>query len=234
MAAIGWTQNDHEILWQCGGSLISKKFVITAAHCAYNRLSINAEPDVVRLGELAFNETNRYRKDFVIEEIITHPQYKARFIYQDIALLRLKGTVEFSKLIRPACLWTDQGFGNYSKVAATGWGSVGQFQDGSNILLKVNLDLIDNESCSKFLKKYRRMPNGLIDTQMCSGVLTGGKDTCEGDSGGPLQVKVNENRCVYHVLGLTSFGFICGGENQPAIYTRISSYLDWIEDTAWK
>lgn len=84
-----------------------------------------------------------------------------------------------------------------------------------------------------------------------SGVLKGGKDTCGGgkygdlikenfdiqmnisDSGGPLQTTIG-NQCVFNIIGLTSYGStFCGGKNSPGIYTRVSSYIDWIEEKVW-
>lgn len=60
---------------------------------------------------------------------------------------------------------------------------------GSNILLKVDLDIIPNSNCSKYLRfRQYEMPQNFIDEMMCAGYLKGGRDTCQGDSGGPLQV----------------------------------------------
>lgn len=53
------------------------------------------------------------------------------------------------------------------------------------------------------------------------------------DSGGPIQITLAENRCIRHIIGVTSFGAYCGGANVPAFYTRVSSYLDWIEAKVW-
>ncbi|TGZ37820.1 hypothetical protein DBV15_04785, partial [Temnothorax longispinosus] len=54
-----------------------------------------------------------------------------------------------------------------------------------------------------------------------------------GDSGGPLQRVLAEPYCMYSIVGVTSFGKFCAFKDSPAIYTRISSYLDWIENTVW-
>ncbi|KAK9737486.1 Trypsin [Popillia japonica] len=65
---------------------------------------------------------------------------------------------------------------------------------------------------------------------MCAGSLQGRGDTCQGDSGGPLQVKL-EGTNLYTVLGVTSFGIKCG--LLPAVYTRVSYYVPWIESIVW-
>lgn len=55
------------------------------------------------------------------------------------------------------------------------------------------------------------------------------------DSGGPIQVSTATNICLYHIVGITSFGSpFCGQRNSPGVYTRVSSYLDWIESKVWQ
>lgn len=55
----------------------------------------------------------------------------------------------------------------------------------------------------------------------------------QGDSGGPLQVTSNENKCIYKIVGITSFGKFCGERNAPGVYTRVSSFVPWIESIVW-
>lgn len=53
------------------------------------------------------------------------------------------------------------------------------------------------------------------------------------DSGGPLQIAIG-NECVFSIIGITSYGStFCGNKNSPGIYTRVSSYIDWIEKNVW-
>lgn len=74
--------------------------------------------------------------------------------------------------------------------------------------------------------------SGLIESQLCAlDPLTMG-DTCEGDSGGPLNMVLNETTRQYRVVGITSTGFGCGS-SIPGLYTRVSAYLDFIENVAW-
>lgn len=70
---------------------------------------------------------------------------------------------------------------------------------------------------------------------ICAGDSHGGwnKDTCQGDSGGPLQISHPKNMCLFQLLGITSFGQGCGVVNTPGVYTRVSHYLNWIEDIVW-
>ncbi|GBP39274.1 Serine protease snake [Eumeta japonica] len=101
----------------------------------------------------------------------------------------------------------------------------------SDTLQKVSLDLVSNQNCDQLLvdDRDRNWADGVADTQLCAGELRGGKDTCQGDSGGPLQVAKKENQCIFYLMGITSFGGKCAEPGKPALYTRVSEYIDWIE-----
>lgn len=60
------------------------------------------------------------------------------------------------------------------------------------------------------------------------------QDTCQGDSGAPIQVSHSDAACVYDIIGLTSYGPPgCGSKNQYSVYTKTMHYLDWIEGIVW-
>lgn len=85
----------------------------------------------------------------------------------------------FTKFIRPACLWQANSI-NQTKAVATGFGTTGFGEEKSDELQKVGLDIIDNQECRNFYEERKRLDRGIIETQMCSGLLEGGKDTCAG------------------------------------------------------
>lgn len=108
--------------------------------------------------------------------------------------------------------------------------------EGTPNLMKVTLDLIDYSVCNQSFSSEvggNSLRHGIVTTQLCAGNLKGGKDTCQGDSGGPLQIVKKDSYCMYAIIGITSFGKFCGFKNSPAVYTKVSYYVPWIESIVW-
>lgn len=158
-----------------------------------------------------------------------HPQYITEGDYDDIGLIELEKPVEFNHILKPACLPSPRDTEIPDTLIASGWGTTVYEGNTSRILLEVNLPHVEKSACEQ--KTQTIAVNGVRDSQLCFGGVKG-QDTCQGDSGGPLQGHSKNVYCSYTIYGVTSLGEECGLKT-PALYTRVSHYLDWIEGIVW-
>ncbi|CAK1554489.1 unnamed protein product [Leptosia nina] len=231
MVLLGFGDTPQTAQWDCGGTLISDRFILTAGHCTYSR---DAGPiKYALLGVLKRTEPINNDDLYNIKRVIKHPQYDPPRRYNDIALLETDRPMKLGESAVPACL--DIGAPNdYNRCLATGWGATENRGASSNILQKVILEKFTTDECSKMFGPNRLMKNGFDGrTQICYGDKKKSKDTCQGDSGGPLQLKHKQISCMYTVIGITSFGRACGVIGQPGIYTKVAAYVPWIESIVW-
>lgn len=188
-------------------------------------------PTIVRLGELDMNTDDDSAVDYKISAIINHPKHIRKYDYFDIALLKLETKIKINKFIRPACLYNKAQI-YQSKALATGWGHTAYGATKLNPqLLKALLEIYDNKKCALIYKTNKRIPNGITDNMLCAGDSKGTNDTCQGDSGGPLIISPKGKHCKFFLIGVTSFGKGCG--TVPSLYTKISDFVPWIEETIW-
>ena len=195
----------------CGGSLIHPDIVMSAAHCtgAFGANVIIGSTDV--LGRDGAEKID-------VEYLFPHPNYSSSSLTNDIMLMKLvsSSTACVVTLNSDPTLPLDG-----TKVTTMGFGLTEE--DGtyvSSSLREVEIDIVNSATCQS------QLPWAVYPTsQVCAGIPEGGKDSCSGDSGGPL---VDSNTLVQY--GIVSWGQGCARANKPGVYTRVSHYIDWIED----
>ncbi|KAJ8705455.1 hypothetical protein PYW08_012501 [Mythimna loreyi] len=230
MALLGYGEVEASAEWLCGGTLISHRYILTAAHCESTH----------HLGPVRYIALGIHRRSdppgtwklYNVESIIIHPEYKPPSKYHDVALLLTDKRVRFNPLILPACL--DTGDTDGMVAYATGWGSLDSRKNLADTLQTVPLKAYSEEECSSFYPPHRLLLHGYNHTtQMCYGDKDEINDTCQGDSGGPLQVTSKFSACVYTVIGVTSHGKSCSFGGGFGVYNRVSYYVPWIEQIVW-
>ncbi|XP_055379499.1 uncharacterized protein LOC129610802 [Condylostylus longicornis] len=211
---------------RCGGSLVSRKHVVTAGHCV-----ARASPRQVHvtLGDYVINSAVEPLPayTFGVRRIDVHPYFKFtpqadRF---DISVLTLERPVHFMPHIAPLCLpeKNEDFLGKFGWSA--GWGAL---NPGSRLrpktLQAVDVPVIENRVCERWHRS-----NGInvviYPEMMCAGYRNGGKDSCQGDSGGPL---MHEKNGRWYLIGVVSAGYSCASRGQPGIYHRVPYTVDWI------
>ncbi|NP_001229635.1 granzyme B [Ornithorhynchus anatinus] len=196
---------------ECGGFLVRKDFVLTAAHCRGSKMGV-----LLGAHSIAYREATQQR--IPVAEKFSH-DYNNRTHVNDIMLLKLAHTANMTKevnVIRLPLPVTNVKPGTTCSVA--GWGMMGANGPKTSTLQEVQLEVMPPAQCS-FYRSFQP------SCQLCVGNPNRISPPTRGDSGGPMV-------CGKQAQGIVSYGRWAG--KPPNVYTRISFYLPWIKEILQK
>ncbi|KAL6422453.1 hypothetical protein ACFW04_010628 [Cataglyphis niger] len=196
--------------FHCGASLLNNDYVITAAHCVRR---LKRSKIRVILGDYdQYVNTDGVPIMRAVSVVIRHKNFDMNSYNHDVALLKLRKSVKFSKKVRPICL-PQPGYDPAGKEGTVvGWGRTSEGGMLPGKVQEVQVPIYSLTQCRKM--KYRA--NRITENMICAG--RGNQDSCQGDSGGPLLVQEGDK---FEIAG-------CGRPGYPGVYTRVTRYLNWI------
>ncbi|KAJ8736128.1 hypothetical protein PYW08_006784 [Mythimna loreyi] len=218
IVALLYSWNGNSFFQACGGSILTTRAILTAAHCPFG--------DAVSRWRFRVGSTYASSGGVVhtCGSIKIHPSYNSRTMDSDVAIMHTTSTMSFNNVVQAASVAGP----NYSitdnqVVWAAGWGTTSSGGSASEQLRHVQIWTVNQDICRS---RYASGGGTITENMLCSGVLdVGGRDQCQGDSGGPL----------YHngvVVGVCSWGFGCARPQYPGVNVRVSRFASWIQSNA--
>ncbi|KAG6922060.1 mast cell proteinase-3, partial [Chelydra serpentina] len=198
----------------CGGFLVSENFVLTAAHC-------NGDKITVSLGAHNIEQQEQSQQKITARRRIPHPQFIRETHNNDIMLLQLAARAKLNRWVKTIALPRANNTvkpGTKCSVAGSGRTST-ECKSTPTRLQEVNLKVLKDDVCLKNPDLTYRDYNA--SSMMCVGDPKEGKDSWKGDSGGPL------------VCGKTAQGIVSWGSEDgipPGVYMRVSTFIPWIRE----
>ncbi|OLY81097.1 Mite allergen Der p 3 [Smittium mucronatum] len=226
--------------YTCGGTIISEKFIVTAAHCMY-ATARGIKPSELEIG--VGNPDLTLAGWVKAKKILVHPDYNGLLITNDIALIELNEPLSFNDTINRAQIDLSL-MKKGSEMTVIGWGvTSNESKTSSKVLEKTDLYVQDPAKCAPVRKDFNSNDLDIV----CISNTENHKDTCYGDSGGPALSAVPSgntgppnSKVKYNLVGITSYGDStqkvvdskgrpeCGSDGATGFYTRVGFFLKFI------
>ncbi|XP_065295406.1 chymotrypsinogen A-like [Dermacentor albipictus] len=206
----------------CGGSIITRNVILTAAHCVMKKGRYAAEVLVMYHFTLDGKFTGVYA-----HKIIAHPRFVKRSeVVHDIALVKLPVDLEFNRFMKPVCLPTRKMNVAGKGLVVAGWGKT-ESSNHSKSLRRAEVIGLTDEQCQYRLRGKNPETRLPIKPGPAICAFAIGTGACKGESGGPLTLRGDDGRTLQ--LGIVSMGRDQCPTRRPPVYVRVSSHIQWIE-----
>lgn len=220
MTALVYRDQDAYYGQFCGASLIDEQWVVTAAHCIEGR-SADELDVVINQHDLTIDSGERIQ----VAAIFQHERYNTNTMDSDIALLLLASPSNQVPIEPVPARDPERLTQPFTQATVLGWGDTtpgnGEYPE---VLMAVDVPILP-PVIGKMIYQ-----DAFTLTMMAAGPRDGGADTCYGDSGGPLIIP-NSDYSDYVLAGITSWGYGCAEAGSPGVYTRVSRFTAWIDQT---
>ncbi|KAB0368524.1 hypothetical protein FD755_019558 [Muntiacus reevesi] len=227
---------DGEFPWQvsiqvsrkhlCGGSVIHRWWVLTAAHCfPRTLLEMTLENITVVMGSRILEDSRLERKQ--VQKIIIHKDYEPPHLDSDLSLLLLATPVQFNSFKMPICLQKKKK--TWNRCWMTEWVTAPLYDRKDNFntyLQKLRVVQISWRECSQRVDQLSR-------NMLCAWQELGTKGNCQGDSGAPMVCSVHGSQRLFQV-GVFSWGIRSGFRGRPGMFVSVAQFLPWIQEETEK
>uniref|UniRef100_A0A182YEY1 Uncharacterized protein n=1 Tax=Anopheles stephensi TaxID=30069 RepID=A0A182YEY1_ANOST len=229
-----WTVAVYQLIrngsfvYHCGGAILNRSVVVTAAHCVSNN-RLHPNRFIVHAGDWDRRHTQERlpHQERTVHRIVIHPNYYSGALFNDIALLFFSEPLNDTlPNVEPVCLGVgpEEAFSPYENCFVTGWGGSPKSNRPQSIQQFNKLSIVNRQLCETRLQNHATLGRKfkLHPSFVCA--AGNGTDVCQGAGGSPFACE-RDGR--YYLVGLVSWGIGCG-DGIPAVLTNVAELSEWI------
>lgn len=209
---------------RCGGAVLTNMHILTAAHCVDG---VNAGSLQIVAGAHQQNTNEPDQQRIAAARFVMHPTWNSNTIDGDVAVITLSSSLTMNSRVESACI-PSQGRVPSGATWNIGWGLTSNGGSVSPILRKVEIDILERQTCQSIYQFINPITPGMV----CARKAGQNAGACNGDSGSPLLC--NKDTASEFICGVVSWGIggNCGNPNYPSVFANPAHYSDWIVQNA--